>query len=385
MKEGNVINKSLSTLGKVMTALAERSAKASQHIPYRESVLTWLLRESLGGNSKTLMMAAISPSLDNFEETLSTLRYANQAKRIVNVAVVNEDDNTIMLRKLTEEIDSLRTLLAGGGAGSSSSSMVPLLPVTVEQAEQLAAQREQLAESEKLLRTMNESWEEKLAKTKSMQQARLDQLRAQGILLSQDGDAAVPLGVMAPQRTPYLLNIGRTVGQQCLVYYLHPGDTPVMPFTSAAAAHAQVHTPAPGGAAGRPGCCCCSYTVTWVRGEPLRLSVQRATGRYNPNGNSVEHSCQRVHRDGAVERRCVTLWRDDDAEKRGHGQARAEHVSICSTRRCCISYAAKDCACRECHCSSCSIGSIFATRQGVGGQRFARYCRVQHSSQQQNG
>ena len=252
MKEGNVINKSLSTLGKVMTALAERSAKASQHIPYRESVLTWLLRESLGGNSKTLMMAAISPSLDNFEETLSTLRYANQAKRIVNVAVVNEDANTIMLRKLTEEIDSLRTLLAGGGTGSSSSSIAPLLPVTVEQAEQLAAQREQLAESEKLLRTMNESWEEKLAKTKSMQQARLDQLRAQGILLSQDGDAAVPLGVMAPQRTPYLLNIGRTVGQQCLVYYLHPGDTPVMPFTSAAAAHAQVHTPAPGGQQGDP-------------------------------------------------------------------------------------------------------------------------------------
>lgn len=63
-----------------MTALADRSgkgsSKAAQHIPYRESVLTWLLRESLGGNSKTLMMAAISPSIDSFDETLSTLRYA---------------------------------------------------------------------------------------------------------------------------------------------------------------------------------------------------------------------------------------------------------------------------------------------------------------------
>lgn len=80
----------LSTLGKVMTALAERvpgKKTSGQHIPYRESVLTWLLRESLGGNSKTFMMAAISPAGANYEETLSTLRYANQAKKIVNAAV----------------------------------------------------------------------------------------------------------------------------------------------------------------------------------------------------------------------------------------------------------------------------------------------------------
>ena len=74
-------------MGKVITSLVERQAsknKAMHHVPYRESVLTWLLRDSLGGNSKTFMMAAISPAAANYEETLSTLRYANQAKKIVN-------------------------------------------------------------------------------------------------------------------------------------------------------------------------------------------------------------------------------------------------------------------------------------------------------------
>lgn len=62
-------------------------------VPYRDSVLTWLLKDNLGGNSKTVMVATISPSVDNYEETLSTLRYADRAKRIVNHAVVNEDPN----------------------------------------------------------------------------------------------------------------------------------------------------------------------------------------------------------------------------------------------------------------------------------------------------
>ncbi|EDQ91013.1 uncharacterized protein MONBRDRAFT_15748, partial [Monosiga brevicollis MX1] len=113
MKEGNVINQSLSTLGKVISTLADKGrGKKGQHVPYRESVLTWLLRESLGGNSKTLMLAAISPAAINYEETLSTLRYANQAKNIVNRAVVNEDATATMVRQLNEEIERLRLELA---------------------------------------------------------------------------------------------------------------------------------------------------------------------------------------------------------------------------------------------------------------------------------
>ncbi|VDN25393.1 unnamed protein product [Gongylonema pulchrum] len=79
LEEGGSINKSLTTLGMVISALAERSCSSAgskaKFIPYRDSVLTWLLKDSLGGNSRTVMVATISPAADNYEETLSTLRY----------------------------------------------------------------------------------------------------------------------------------------------------------------------------------------------------------------------------------------------------------------------------------------------------------------------
>ena len=87
--------RSLTTLGMVISALAEQSTNEkskgkTKFVPYRDSVLTWLLKDNLGGNSKTVMIATISPAADNYEETLSTLRYADRAKSIVNHAVVNE-------------------------------------------------------------------------------------------------------------------------------------------------------------------------------------------------------------------------------------------------------------------------------------------------------
>lgn len=82
LKEGNMINKSLLTLGKVITLLSE--GDSNSFIPYRDSALTFLLKECLGGNSSTCMIATISPSAMNIEETLSTLRYASKARRIVN-------------------------------------------------------------------------------------------------------------------------------------------------------------------------------------------------------------------------------------------------------------------------------------------------------------
>lgn len=78
LKEGAAINKSLSTLGRVISAVVKMQGHKSdqaQHIPYRSSLLTWLLSESFGGNARTVMMATVSPSPENFEETLSTLRY----------------------------------------------------------------------------------------------------------------------------------------------------------------------------------------------------------------------------------------------------------------------------------------------------------------------
>lgn len=118
LKEGAEINRSLSTLGRVIAALAEfssaKSKKAKPQVPYRDSVLTWLLKDSLGGNSMTAMIAAISPADINWDETLSTLRYADSAKRIKNHAVVNEDPNARMIRELKEELEQLRAKLSGG-------------------------------------------------------------------------------------------------------------------------------------------------------------------------------------------------------------------------------------------------------------------------------
>jgi kinesin family protein 1 len=139
LKEGANINKSLTTLGKVISALAEMSnnsfnsslsastsnlkkgstqnlsKKKMEFIPYRDSVLTWLLKENLGGNSKTAMLAAISPADINYDETLSTLRYADRAKQIVCKAVVNEDANGKLIRELKEEIFRLREILKREG------------------------------------------------------------------------------------------------------------------------------------------------------------------------------------------------------------------------------------------------------------------------------
>lgn len=91
-KEGVKINLSLSVLGKVINDLAQKAANKNKNsvTPYRDSVLTRILQDNLGGNSKTVMICSISPALDNYDETLSTLRYADQAKRIKQNAVVNE-------------------------------------------------------------------------------------------------------------------------------------------------------------------------------------------------------------------------------------------------------------------------------------------------------
>ncbi|XP_045612556.2 LOW QUALITY PROTEIN: kinesin-like protein KIF14 [Procambarus clarkii] len=108
LKEGVFINKSLLTLGKVITALSESEGRRRQFIPYRESVLTYLLKESLGGNSRTAMIATVSPCNIYLEETLSTLRYAQQASKIVNHNYINEDPTAVIIRSLKDEVERLR-------------------------------------------------------------------------------------------------------------------------------------------------------------------------------------------------------------------------------------------------------------------------------------
>ena len=150
LKEGAHINKSLVTLGSVISALAEASNAMTSSgtrnknvfIPYRDSTLTWLLKDSLGGNSKTIMIAAISPAEVNHSETLSTLRYANRAKNIINKPTVNEDANVKLIRELREEIERMK-------------SMLSLDPVV------LAKVQKELVEKENKERILTEQWTEK--------------------------------------------------------------------------------------------------------------------------------------------------------------------------------------------------------------------------------
>ncbi|XP_067132536.1 kinesin-like protein KIF3A [Centruroides vittatus] len=117
LKEATKINLSLSTLGNVISALVDGK---STHVPYRNSKLTRLLQDSLGGNSKTLMCANIGPAEYNYDESISTLRYANRAKNIKNKARINEDPKDALLRQLQSEIEELKKQLAEGSDGSES-------------------------------------------------------------------------------------------------------------------------------------------------------------------------------------------------------------------------------------------------------------------------
>lgn len=98
LKEAVGINLSLTTLGQVISILAENSDGGNKFVPYRNSSLTRILQNALGGNSQTIMICAISPAQDNYDETLSTLRYADQAKKIKNKPVVNESDTDKLIR-----------------------------------------------------------------------------------------------------------------------------------------------------------------------------------------------------------------------------------------------------------------------------------------------
>ena len=117
LKEATKINLSLSALGNVISALVEAK---TQHVPYRDSKLTRLLQDSLGGNTKTVMVANMGPADYNYDETISTLRYANRAKNIKNKPKINEDPKDAMLREFQEEIQRLKAMLDGQDGGGDT-------------------------------------------------------------------------------------------------------------------------------------------------------------------------------------------------------------------------------------------------------------------------
>ncbi|XP_063143163.1 kinesin-like protein KIF1B isoform X21 [Rattus norvegicus] len=262
LKEGANINKSLTTLGKVISALAEvsKKKKKTDFIPYRDSVLTWLLRENLGGNSRTAMVAALSPADINYDETLSTLRYADRAKQIKCNAVINEDPNAKLVRELKEEVTRLKDLLRAQGLGDiididplmddysgsggkssmgsltsspsscSLNSQAGLTSVTSIQERIMSTPGgeeaiERLKESEKIIAELNETWEEKLRKTEAIRMEREALLAEMGVAIREDGGT---LGVFSPKKTPHLVNLNEDpLMSECLLYYIKDGITRV--------------------------------------------------------------------------------------------------------------------------------------------------------------
>lgn len=241
LKEGAEINRSLSTLGRVIAALADlsegkkkKTGKGAGQVPYRDSVLTWLLKDSLGGNSMTAMIAAISPADINFDETLSTLRYADSAKRIKNHAVVNEDANARMIRELKEELATLRSKLRGGGGAPAEETYAEGTPLdkqivsivqpdgTVKKVSK-AEIAEQLNQSEKLYSDLNQTWEQKLQKTEEIHKEREAALEELGISIEKGF-----VGLHTPKKMPHLVNLSDDpLLAECLVYNLKPGTTTV--------------------------------------------------------------------------------------------------------------------------------------------------------------
>ncbi|XP_026204327.1 kinesin-like protein KIF17 isoform X3 [Anabas testudineus] len=157
LREATKINLSLSALGNVISALVDGRSK---YIPYRDSKLTRLLQDSLGGNTRTLMIACLSPADNNYEESLSTLRYANRAKSIQNRPRVNEDPKDALLREYQEEIKKLRALLSGQPGSSNLSTLASQLS---EQCSDLSS-RPQSSTTEADKEKIKEEYEEKLAK-----------------------------------------------------------------------------------------------------------------------------------------------------------------------------------------------------------------------------
>lgn len=288
LKEGSNINKSLTTLGKVIAGLAEAGAAAEPkkgskkpkevHVPFRDSVLTWLLKDSLGGNSKTCMIAAISPA--DYDETISTLRYADQAKKIKTKAVVNEDPNAKVMRELKDEVEALRQALMvyapeevekitaiatrpvkSAAANSTNTtnnpkktSQTPVKPTTTTpnnkkaslivptthpvsskstvvftdasgNTTQLTKEEmvDQLQMTEKLLGDLNQTWEEKLNNTEKIHIERETTLKNLGITIEKNA-----VGLYTPKGIPYLINLNEDpLMSECLMYNIKPGITHV--------------------------------------------------------------------------------------------------------------------------------------------------------------
>ncbi|XP_036976300.1 kinesin family member 4 [Acanthopagrus latus] len=154
LKEGISINRGLLSLGNVISALGDESKK-NTFVPYRDSKLTRLLQDSLGGNSHTLMIACVSPADSNMEETINTLRYADRARKIKNKPIVNLDPRAAEMNRLKQQVQELQVMLLHARGG-----VVPMLsgPEPAENVSKLLERNRALQdENNKLSRELSEA------------------------------------------------------------------------------------------------------------------------------------------------------------------------------------------------------------------------------------
>ncbi|KAM6942022.1 kinesin-like protein KIF16B isoform 1-T1 [Lycodopsis pacificus] len=210
LKEGGNINKSLVTLGNVISALADMTQdgvntnlkRRAVFVPYRDSVLTWLLKDSLGGNSKTIMIATVSPADVNYGETLSTLRYANRAKNIINKPTINEDCNVRLIRELRAEIARLKALLIQGNQIALLDSPTAL------------SMEEKLHQNEARVLELTKEWTNKWNETQNILKEETLALRKEGI------------GVVLDSELPHLIGIDDDLlSTGIILYHLKEGRT----------------------------------------------------------------------------------------------------------------------------------------------------------------
>ncbi|NXJ21408.1 KIF14 protein, partial [Dicrurus megarhynchus] len=209
LKEGVSINKSLLTLGRVISALSKQSQNGKKmFIPYRESVLTWLLKESLGGNSQTTMIATVSPAASSTEETLSTLRYAKQACSIINIAKVNEDVNVKLIRELKAEIEKLKA--------AQKSALNTDREKYRRYLQEITSLRVELHQQERNMAEMQRAWKEKLEQAEKRKLEDIKELQKAGIAFKMDN------------HLPNLVNLNEDPQlSEVLLYMIKEGETTV--------------------------------------------------------------------------------------------------------------------------------------------------------------
>ncbi|NXF82882.1 KIF14 protein, partial [Sclerurus mexicanus] len=209
LKEGVSINKSLLTLGRVISALSKQFQNGKKtFIPYRESVLTWLLKESLGGNSQTTMIATVSPAASSTEETLSTLRYAKQACSIINIAKVNEDVNVKLIRELKAEIERLKA--------AQKSALNTDREKYRRYLQEITSLRVELHQQERNMAEIQRAWKEKFEQAEKRKLEDIEELQKAGITFKMDN------------HLPNLVNLNEDPQlSEVLLYMIKEGETTV--------------------------------------------------------------------------------------------------------------------------------------------------------------